>query len=178
MVCVGLLAVGLFATMAASLSSTQLQQTSRATKKATALMNDVLERCRAFGANSLVARLSMELPDDRIGAYTVNDGETEGSFTITGTVNGDATELVGTTVTVTVLTEQQTHTFMPADTSTPADGVPDVQDLDGNGDPDDSDLAAYSMLPVRIVITYPTRTNAGHTVTLTACTVIYPTATD
>lgn len=176
MVCMGLLAVGLLATLAASLSSSQLQQTSRGTKKATMLMNDLLERYRAVGANSLVARLAMEFPNDRVGNYTVNDTDTEASFTITGTVGGEASELVGTTASVTVLTEQQTNTFMPVDLSDPADGVPDVQDLDGNGDPDASDFAAYSIIPLRIVLTYPT--GGGQTATITACTVVYPTASD
>lgn len=176
MVCLGLLAIGLFATLAVSLSSSQLQQTSRGTAKATALLNDLLERYRAVGANSLVIRLAAEFPNDRVGNYTVNDTDTEGSFTITGTVNGEASELVGATVTATILTEQQTHTLMPVDLT--GDGVPDVQDLDGNGDPNNSDFNGYVIMPLRVVVTYPTRTSAGHTVSISACTVVYPTATD
>lgn len=95
MVCVGLLAVGLLATMAVSLSSSHLQQTSRGTKKATMLMNDLLERYRAVGRAALPARLLLPFPNDRIGNYTVVTAppHTEASFTIAGTVGGEPTEL-------------------------------------------------------------------------------------
>lgn len=181
MLCVGLLTVGLLATLAASLGTTQVQQTSRAGRKATNLVSDVMELCRSVGSADLQARLAQPL-----GAVAdLTCAGTLAEFTITGAVdstgNALTTELVDAQVTVTILTEQETHDAMPVDLT--GDGVPDVPNLDGQSpaDPAVSNLADYTVMPVRVSVTYRSgMVNADgtpHTVTVLAHTVIYPSST-
>ncbi len=185
-VAVGLLVLGTLSTLATIAGSNNLQGTSRRTKKASMLANDLLERYRSVGSGGLVNRLlSQGFPGNQVGNYTVVGGGVEGNFIISGTVNGEASELKGASVVTAVLTEFEVQNEMPTDLD--GDGTvefpvagdsstwDDVLDLDRDGDPENSVTGAYNVVPVRITVSYTTSQNDSQTLVLYS--VIYPTST-
>lgn len=170
-VAASLLAVGSMSTMAVMSSAMSAGAQTRKTNKAALLMDALLERYRGVGEAKLLdqgANRYLARPLTQFREYTLASGSTMESFTIEGLVGGGLPELKGATVTTEILSELEAAESFFIDLD--GDGQPDPVSFDGDG-PENSNVAEYNLVPLRIVIAYDGIELVGHTI-------VYPTTSD
>lgn len=180
MVALGVFAIALLATLASIASSDQLRATSRETELAAEILNDRLERYQALG-KSTVPGWQQTLVD-RCVSDNAAPNNTDSRFAD-----------FGHSITVVILGESESAATFAIDKD--GNGVPDPIDLDDDGNMNEngvnrggsqaglpagwtggaSDAYAYSIIPVRVTVTWSTATGRGaQSRSQSSVTLVYP----
>lgn len=181
MVALGVFAIALLATLASIASSDQLRMTSRESELAAEILNDRLEGYQALGKAAV----------QNWQGVLVNRCNAD--------MNGTDPRLPGSVITVAVLDEVDTANTFVIDKDGTAGADPLDLDDDGNMNesgvfsgstppatihaswnqgktaPFNSDVSAYSIVPIRVTVTWTTTTGGGGQArSLSAVTLVYP----
>jgi len=169
-VAAAVMAIAALAVMAAVASSSQLKQSTQATEAANRVLEDRVELLRAeTELDQLATELTASAPAPF--AFAPTDAEIAPGGVYAGLPKGTAG-------TIEILDENETQVTFGLDDGTvdlDGDGAVDEVGLTTDSPPGDSSPTLYSILPLRLTLTW--RTEAGKTLSQSVTTIVYPSDT-